>query len=87
LSEFLLSLFDSTAKAASKVAQDTVDAALSPLESYQQHRAEEADREEKLKKKLKRSEAATRKANTRMWIGLSVLTIGVLSSRFIQKKG
>ena len=81
------SLFDSTVKATSKIAQDTVDAALSPLENYQQHRAEEADREEKLKKKLKRSEAAARKANTRMWIGLSVLTIGVLSPLFIQKKG
>jgi hypothetical protein len=50
------------------------------------YRAEEAEREEKLQKKLQRSEAAARKANTRMWIGLSILTIGVLSPFFIKKK-
>ena len=81
------SLFDSTVKSAGKVAQATVDAALSPVESYQQNRAEEAQREEKLQKKLQRSEAATRKANTRMWIGLSILTVGVLAPLFIRKKG
>jgi hypothetical protein len=79
------SLFDSTVKSAGRVAQATVDAALSPVESYQQNRAEEAQREEKLQKKLQRSEADARKANTRMWIGLSILTIGVLSPFFIKK--
>ena len=71
-------------------AEGAFDAALSPVKSYQQNREEEAQREkrlrEKLKKKLQRSEAATRKANTRMWVGISILTIGVLSPLFIKKE-